>query len=169
MITQELLKELFDYDLETGWFFNKVQRGVRGPIGEPAGNYDKDGYIVISIDRKKYRAHRLVWLYMTGEWPEAEIDHKDGVPWNNRWDNLREATRSDNITNSNRALGESGFRGVKFDQCTRTWRARIGYGYQRQYLGTYSTAEEAYQAYLVAAEAVHGGFALHHRNSEVGA
>lgn len=165
LFTMNYLRVILDYDhADTGWFYNRIQRGLRGQVGEPAGNYDKDGYIIIQIDGKKYRAHRLAWMYMTGEWPEHEIDHRDGIPWHNQWGNLREATRSDNCANSDRALGESGFRGVKFDPSTRTWRARIGHGYRRQYLGAYSTAEEAYQAYLVGADAIHGDFALHKRN-----
>jgi len=165
MFTLLYLRSILFYDPDDGWFYNLVQRGKRGPIGAPAGSYDKDGYVVIQIDGVKYKAHRLAYMYMTGEWPEDEIDHWDGVPWNNVWNNLRDATHSDNMCNADRALGESGFRGVKFDPATRTWRARIGYGYQRQYIGAYSTAEEASIAYLAGAKTVHGEFALQNRNS----
>src|SRR5260370_24153376 len=143
MFTVNYLRSMLLYDPDDGWFYNRVQRGQRGAIGEAAGHYDKDGYVIIQIKGIKYKAHRLAYVYMTGEWPEDEIDHKDGIPWNNTWLNLRDATRSDNCANSNLALGESGFRGVKFDPITRTWRARIGYGYRRQYIGAYETAEEA--------------------------
>ena len=88
---------------------------------------------------------------------------KDGVQWNNTWLNLRDATRSDNCANSERALGESGFRGVKWDPRTRTWRARVAYGCQRVWLGPYDTAEEASKAYLAVAETTHGEFALRNR------
>ncbi len=166
MFTLNYLRSILIYDPDTGEFINRVRRGPNG--GEPgtiASYPDKDGYTIIQIKGKKYKAHRLAYMYMTGEWPEDEIDHWDGVPWNNVWSNLRDATRSDNCANADRALGESGFRGVKFDSSTRTWRARIGYGYQRQYVGAYSTAEEASIAYLAAAETVHGEFALQNRNS----
>jgi len=167
MFTTLYLRSILYYDPEDGWFYNRVRRGpAGGDIGEAAGHYDKDGYVIIQIKGKKYKAHRLAYMYMTGEWPEDEIDHKDGVPWNNAWLNLRDATHSDNMCNADRPLGDSGFRGVKFDPATRTWRARIGYGYQRQYIGAYSTAEEASIAYLASAGTVHGEFALHNRNSE---
>lgn len=162
MITQERLKELLDYDPETGLFTNRVSRGPRGPIGAIAGTYDKDGYIVIQIGGTKYRAGRLAWLYMTGTWP-TEIDHEDGVYDNDSWSNLRDATRSENIVNSKRLTGSSGLRGVRCDPGTTKWRARISFGYQRSYLGVFDTAEEAHKAYLAAAEIRHGEFALHNR------
>ena len=165
MITQSMLKEIFEYDPTDGWFVYRITRGPRAQIGTLAGSFDKDGYVVIQIDGAKYKAHRLAFLYMTGNWPENEVDHKDGTPWNNAWENLREATRNHNVVNSNRPAGESGFRGVKFDYRSHSWRARIGYGGDRQYLGPFSTAEEAYSAYLAAAENIHGDFALHKRTN----
>ena len=161
-LTAERLKELLVYDPITGVFTNKVQRGQRGPIGAATGSYDKDGYLIIQIGGKKYRAGRLAFLYMTGRWP-IEVDHKNGVRANNAWLNLRESTRCENIANSERPIGESGLRGVKFDSKTSSWRSRIGFGGDREWLGPFDTAEEAYQAYLVAAESAHGEFALHNR------
>lgn len=166
MIYVEQLHELLDYDPETGVFTNRIWRGTRGAVGEVAGSYDKDGYIVIQIKGRKYRAGRLAWLYMTGKWPEYEIDHEDGNYANDAWSNLREATRCDNMSNASRPLGESGLRGVNFDPRTRTWRARIGYGNDRQWLGPFNTAEEASTAYLAAAESVHGKFAFHNRTPQ---
>src|ERR1700761_4942392 len=119
-LTVEYLKTLLVYDPSTGLFTNKVQRGIRGPIGAIAGSYDKDGYVVIQINAKKYRAGRLAWLYMTGRWPR-EVDHKDRDRANDAWLNLRECTRSENNAHSERPLGESGLRGVRFDPKTSTW------------------------------------------------
>jgi hypothetical protein len=168
--TLNYLRSILDYDpFETGLFTWRQQVGRRVRVGEVAGSYDKDGYIVIQIGGVKYKAHRLAYLYMTGEWPEEEIDHKDGDPANNVWSNLRDATRSDNCANSNRELGESGFRGVKWVPSTRTWIARVSYGYQRICLGPFGTAEEANEAYLAAAKTVHGEYALHNRHPETGA
>jgi len=111
--TLNYIRSILDYDpFETGLFVWKEQIGRRIRVGEVAGSYDKDGYIIIQIGGVKYKAHRLAYLYMTGEWPEEEIDHKDGNPANNVWSNLRDSTRVENIINSDRELGESGFRGV---------------------------------------------------------
>lgn len=170
IITQAELWQFLDYDPETGEFTNLVQRGQRSPVGGIAGYHDKDGYTIIQICGQKYRAGRLAWFYMTGEWP-IEVDHEDGVYDNDSWDNLREATRSQNVTNSARPVGISGLRGVKFDPKTSTWRARIAFGYQRKWLGPFDMAEEASAAYLAAAEEVHGKFAVHNRpiqNPELG-
>src|SRR5882762_7480724 len=123
-LTAERLRELLVYDPLTGFFTNRVQRGVRGPIGARCGHYDKDGYLIIQINSQKFRAGRLAFLYMTGRWP-IEADHKDGVRDNDAWLNLRECTRCENVANSERPLGESGLRGVKFDSKTSTWRARV--------------------------------------------
>ncbi len=163
MITQEYLQHLFNYDPETGWLINRIQRGQRGPIGARAGNYDKDGYLVTQIDGQKYRVGRLIWFYITGEWP-IEVDHEDGVRDNDSWTNLREATRSENNCNSNRAIGMSGLRGVKRDPKNPTlWRARIAYGNYRKWLGPFDSLEKASKAYLKAVELHHGEFAHHKR------
>lgn len=162
MITQQRLRELFFYDGED--LINLARRGRRGHIGAVAGNYDKDGYIIIQIGGIKYRRARLIWLYVTGQWPEYEVDHKNGIPDDDSWDNLRDATRSDNVANSTRPIGSSGLRGVNRDPKNPTlWRARVAYGNSRQWLGPFDTAKEAHEAYLAAAEDKQGEFALHNR------
>ena len=115
------------------------------------------------IERKKYKAGRLAWLYMTGQWPAHEIDHKDGCRANNVWANLREATRVENVINSDRELGKSGSRGVKYVPRINKWIARIARGGQRKHLGSFDTAEEAHEAYLQAAKDIHREFALYNR------
>lgn len=159
-LTAEYLRAILDYNPSTGLFTNKVQRGQRGPIGAVAGSYDKDGYIMIMINRQKFRAGRLAFLYMKGYWP-IEVDHRDRDRANDAWLNLRECTRSQNTAHSERAVGESGLRGVRFDPRSSTWRARIAFGGYREWLGPFSTKEEAYAAYLAAADSTHGEFALH--------
>lgn len=161
-LTAERLRELLVYDPLTGLFTNRIQRGQRGPIGAIAGSYDKDGYVVIQINGIKFRAGRLAFLYMKGRWP-IEVDHEDRVRDNNIWLNIRESDRSENVANSERPLGESGLRGVKFDPKTSTWRSRIQFRGYREYVGAYATAEEAHAAYLVAANTVHGEYALQRR------
>lgn len=162
-LTAERLRELLNYEQVTGLFTNRIQRGVRAPVGAVTGSYDKNGYIVIQINGQKFRAGRLAFLYMTGRWP-IEVDHKNRVRDDDSWLNLRESTRSENVANSERSVGESGLRGVKFDPKTSTWRSRIGFGGYRSYVGgSHATREEAQASYLAAAKSVHGEFALHSR------
>lgn len=105
MLTQEYLKSILDYNPETGVFTWLVNRGsIR--IGHLAGCFDSKGYLIIKIDQRNYKGHRLVWLYMNGKWPENDIDHIDRNSGNNKWSNLREATRSQNNVNSGKVIGE---------------------------------------------------------------
>ncbi len=86
MLTQAELKAVLHYDPETGIFTRYGHN--------KCGSKTYQGYIGIGIKRKTYYAHRLAWLYMTGVWPSKEIDHKNRIRDDNRWVNLREATRS---------------------------------------------------------------------------
>lgn len=111
MINQAYLKSILDYEPETGIFRWKiVKRGWRGKTiafpGDRAGHIERDGYWRISIDGKFYLMHRLAWLWMTGDWPEIVIDHKDRDKGNNKWANLRDATYSENSRNSSRRTRE---------------------------------------------------------------
>ena len=89
MITQKHLKEILDYNTETGIWTWRVNQARRIKIGQRAGTIISDGHRHIGISGKFYKAHRLAWLYMTGEFPKDEIDHINGVPDDNRWCNLR--------------------------------------------------------------------------------
>jgi len=98
-ITIERLRELMHYDPQTGLFRWLVTRARGALAGSIAGWTDEHGYVVIKVDRKRYFASRLAWFYMTGAWPEKEIDHRNCVHNDNRWENLREASRSQNAFN----------------------------------------------------------------------
>ena len=102
-LTAEWLRAVLDYDPKTGLFHWRIDRGGRkARIGALAGSFDATGYIQIMIDGKNYKAHRLAWLYVTGNWPIGDIDHLNGERANNRWSNLREATKSINQQNPQR-------------------------------------------------------------------
>lgn len=102
-MTQDELKKVLSYDPCTGIFTRK---------GRPTGRVNK-GYVQISIKSRLYSAHRLAWLYMTGEWPALEIDHRDGNALNNSWSNLRLATRGQNCQNCKvRKDNSTGAKGV---------------------------------------------------------
>lgn len=150
-LTQEQVKELFDYDEENGWLIRKKdERGrvVNRPCGvKPARN----GYGQVNIDGKVYLTHRVVWLWHKGEWPEHEIDHIDQNKMNNRIENLRAATRSENQHNrSTNSNNSSGYPGVSFDKNTNKHKAYININSKQIYLGIFNTAEEAYLEYQLA-------------------
>lgn len=98
-LTVVQLKELLHYNPETGVFTWARSVGQRARIGRVAGSKVPSGYIKISVSKRVYSAHRLAWLYMTGSWPENEIDHVDNNPSNNAFSNLRAATKSQNAQN----------------------------------------------------------------------
>uniref|UniRef100_A0AAU8GJY0 HNH endonuclease motif-containing protein n=1 Tax=Salmonella phage PMBT31 TaxID=3153514 RepID=A0AAU8GJY0_9CAUD len=108
MITQELLKELFEYNPDTGDFIRKVSKG-RAKAGTIAGSPDKDGYIFIGINRKRYAAHRLAFLYMEGYIPDL-VHHLNNIRKDNRWCNLKDATSQENNRNKV-AQSNSGYLG----------------------------------------------------------
>lgn len=159
MITAKELKELVSYDPETGDFFSRVRRHRLAP-GDKCGSSDAHGYIVLIIHRTHYKAHRLAWLYMTGTWPEGQVDHKNLVKSDNRFENLRVASRSQNQHNKPRYRNNtSGFKGVYRHTQNGNWVARIKVGQKRLHIGSFATPEEAARAYQEAAKAHFGQFA----------
>ena len=158
-ITRARLLELLHYDSETGEFRwqERVSRSVK--VGDLAGLTDSEGYRQITIKGRAYRAHQLAWFYMTGKWCTVVIDHRDGDPSNNRWDNLRPATISQN--NANRRPNrnnKSGFKGVVQHHIGR-WCARIKKNGRRYHLGSFASPQEAHAAYVAAARKLFGEFA----------
>jgi hypothetical protein len=80
-----------------------VSTSSNARAGDVAGGANNgDRYRRIRVDNQLYQAHRLAWLYMTGEWPSNGIDHINGHRADNRWANLREATQSQNMANGRR-------------------------------------------------------------------
>lgn len=156
MLTAERLRYLFRYNPETGQFWRRHPHAGYN-INREAGHVRKGmQYREIRVDQKLYLAHRLAWLYMTGEWPTDEIDHIDMDHGNNRWANLRAANRQQNQANT-RARSPLGLKGVSKKR--GRYRARISVGKQEIWLGMFDTPEEAHAAYRAAAEKIHGEFA----------
>ncbi len=158
-LTQARLKELLHYDPETGHFTWVVARkGCR--LSRSAGYTRHDGYVCIRVDRQLYLAHRLAWIYMTGEWPANDLDHIGGDPTDNRWCNLRAATRAQNNLNTKRRSDNaSGYKGVFWSTQKQRWVARIHIDGKPKHLGSFKVAEDAYAAYCEAAKASYGQFA----------
>lgn len=157
-LSQKRLKELLWYNPYTGLFFRQTHKGG-AKAGDIAGWIDGNGYRVIRVNGEVYLAHRLAWLYMKGRWPKKQIDHKNGNPSDNRWDNLREATGSENQWNRKINKNNStGYKGVCFHKASQNFRARIQHNGKNKSLGYYDTPEEAYTVYCEAAKELQGKF-----------
>lgn len=159
-LTQSRLKELLEFEPETGVFRWKVVAGrgsCRRNPGDVAGSVGLGGYVTIGFGGKSYYAHRLAFLWMTGAWPEHEIDHIDGDRGNNRWANLRDITRAENTHNlgHNSRPNSSGFVGVTWWGRDSMWRAQIKVDGVGRHLGYFPTPELAHAAYLKAKDELH--------------
>lgn len=156
-LTQERLKEVLNYDPDTGVFIWRVRLNNNGPaIGESAGSVTARGYRLIAVDGRQYRAHRLAWLYAFGTGLEQTFDHRDGDTLNNAITNLRPCSQSENLQNTKLPKSnKSGLMGVCLCRQTGKWMAQIHVDYMRIWLGRHSTKEEAHQAYLAAKAKLH--------------
>ena len=155
MITSDQLREAVDYCPESGQFKWRISRGpVR--VGAVAGTKRKDGYVHIGLYGKNYLGHRLAWLHVYGDLPSVEVDHINRNRGDNRILNLRLVTRSENAQNgSHRKNNSSGYRGVTFNRANSVWIAQIMKDKKGVYLGSFTSAEDAHQAYLSAARHLH--------------
>lgn len=160
-LTQARLREVLNYDPETGDFHWRKRLSNRAAAGKKTGLSRHNGYSVIRLDRKLHFAHRLAFLYIHGRWPTADVDHINGVRDDNRICNLREATRAENIRNSHiRSDNKSGFKGVSWNAGAKLWMANIRTKNRtNEFLGLFDTPEEAHEAYAVAAKKYFGQFA----------
>lgn len=166
MLTQESLRRLLHYDPETGDFtWLRRQNNTIGDRrfnavwpGRLAGRLcRRTGYVAISIANVRHQAHRLAYLYITGVWPPAVIDHQNGIGSDNRWTNLRSCNQSQNAANARRRVDNtSGAKGVWRHK--GLWRARLKADGQIRYLGLFRTRDEAAAAYAEAAKLHCGEF-----------
>lgn len=160
MLTQERLRELLHYDPATGIFRWRVRPAKRVRAGDIAGHLNPNGYITIRVDGRLYYAQQLAFLYVTGEWPAGDVDHRDGVRANNRWENLRPATRSENLRNMRlRSDNRSGLKGAHYRPSRGKWQSSIRVGNRTIRLGSFDSAEAAHAAYCEAAKKYFGEFA----------
>lgn len=172
LLTPEQLRNLLDYDAETGLLFWKPR-----PIemfknaksfkswnttfaGKEALTALTDaGYKHGDIFSKKYRAHRVIWAMCNNKWPDELIDHINGDRSDNRLCNLREATRTENNRNGGmRKNNTSGLKGVSWNGRVEKWRATIFVNRKQVHLGTFDCKQKAHEAYKKAAEKYHGNF-----------
>lgn len=168
MITHAQLLELISYDPDTGLFRMRKATRIR-PVGRVMNNnrlkIERGGRKVRSTSInifgfKATRAGRIAWFYMTGEWPTAEIDHRDNDGWNQKWDNLREASRSQNQANTRRYKSNTSGKKCVFPSGRRIkpWRVQIQKDKRRISIGCFETKEAAHAAYVLAAARLHSDF-----------
>lgn len=147
-LTHKRLRELLLYDPQTGAFTWRKDR-VRGKHtgGGAAGHIDASGYCKISIDGRRYYAHRLAWFYYYASWPSKNIDHIDRCRNNNRIANLRDVGQSENSLNGSlRRNNASGCTGVSYDSRRKSWVAYITVAGKKKHLGAYTSLALACEA-----------------------
>lgn len=156
----DILRRTLSYDPETGIFTRLVYSAPNARAGWRADVWSIGDYRRICIDYVSYSAHRMAWLYMTGENPAEMVDHINGVRDDNRFCNLRLCTKYENAQNATRKItNKSGYKGVSWHACSKRWRARITVREVMHELGAFETAELAHDAYKAAAIRLHGKFA----------
>lgn len=158
-LTAQRLRELLHYEPTTGIFTRVVPSRMRpdtAGLVRSGGNHL--GYRQINVDGRQYQSHRVAWLYMTGSWPAAQIDHINGDGKDNRWLNLRDVEPRLNTQNQRRARADNGTGLLGVYPNHKRFMAKISTPEKRNmYLGTFDTPEEAHAAYLKAKRAYHAG------------
>lgn len=158
-LTVERLKEVMQYDPETGKFCRLITTNHRAKAGDEPGWNHCQGYRAIAIDGRCYLAHRLAWFFMTGEWP-VEVDHRNRNRLDNRWENLRNVTHQQNAQN---VAVEKDFKlttklaGVSWDKSTSNWKSSICVDGRQKHLGRFDTDAAAHAAYVAAKRQLHAG------------
>lgn len=153
-----VLKSWLSYNEYTGEFTWLKSNNRRIKIGSRAGSLCGE-YRRIMINRVSYLEHQLAWYFMKGVWPSLDIDHRNTIKIDNRWENLREVSKCINQQNILKATKASttGYLGVIYDKRRRKYIAQLGIKGKTIYLGAYETAQEASIAYLDAKNIYHIG------------
>ena len=159
-LTHERLTEVLHYDSESGVFAWKLKKG-KGDTGNVAGSAMPAGYLRIMVDGERFFAHRLAWFYVHKMWPTQQIDHINLDNSDNKINNLREATQSQNQANKpiNARVNSTGYKGVSYKKSRGKFIARIRVNKKLIDLGYFDTAESAHLAYVDAANTNFGEFA----------
>jgi hypothetical protein len=154
LLTPEHLRRILLYDPHTGlWKWKEGGRIRDWFAGYRGGSGGK--YLSIRVGGSVHYAHRLAFLYMTGKWPEQEVDHIDGDPTNTRWNNLRQATHLQNMQNTKmRNDNRSGVRGVCYSMREGKWKVQVA----SRHVGYFTDKEEAISAYEAKARDVFGEY-----------
>lgn len=171
ILTAEYLRSRVSYDPASGAFVwlampgddESSRRFNTSRAGKRAGFIDAGRYRCIKICGVKIGEHCLAVLYMTGAWPECQVDHRDLDGLNNRWENLRPATESQN--NANKGLSKvntSGHKGVSYDASRDRWEVAITVDGKKIKIGRFRDLSVAADAYEKAARKSFGEYARTH-------
>jgi len=163
-LTAKRLRQVVDYDPQTGIFVARIRRGKITPgkiVGVIEENKKKKyKRLKFAIDGKYYFSHRLAWLWVHGSWPERDLDHINRDTFDNRLCNLRLATNSQNMANARMPItNKSGKKGVSWHARGMKWQAHVKVRCISRYLGLFNTVEEAHASYCQAAKTFQGEFA----------
>jgi HNH endonuclease len=160
LVSLERAREVLEYDQTTGILRWRITLSNKARAGRIAGAENGNGYLRVGIDGRLYLAHRIAWLIQTGSWPTDDIDHRDLNKANNKWGNLRDATRGQNNANRraqrNKLVALKGVTSVK--KKTKRFRAQINVRGHVRHLGCFATAEEAHAAFLQESKRQFGSF-----------
>jgi len=149
---KELFRSSVEYDQHTGVFIWKHRQDCNATwnsrfAGKKAGVKSTSRYVTIRLNYKIYYLHRVAWMLVTGDWPRCEIDHINGDKSDNRFCNLREATRAQNARNKGvTAASKTGVSGVCFRKAKGKWDANITVMNKQVHLGRFDTMESAVNA-----------------------
>ena len=161
-MNKEMVRDLFEYRDDNLWW--RERPAYRVDMSKPAGSVTSKGYRRIRVKGKLYQAHRLIWLYVYGEFPEGQIDHINGRPSDNRIENLRDVTHQENNKNAcKRKDNTSGHAGVGWHKHREKWHARIKLDGVTKHLGLFNVLEDAVAA-RQAANIEHGFHENHGRD-----
>ena len=155
-------KDLFLYDKFSGYLYWKKTLSPRCPEGSKAGSSSSSsGYVQVQVNKKMIAAHRIIYEMEYGKIPEGMvIDHINGCKTDNRLENLRLATKAQNVWNAGiRSTNTSGYRGVSWSKRMSKWQAQIRAYPKVLHIGFFETKEDAYQARLKAEKEYHKEFA----------
>lgn len=159
-LSHKHVKECFHYEPSSGKLTWKISKARCVKIGQEAGWMRSDGYRQVEVDGTKFLVHRLIYFFIEGKFPPKEIDHIDGNKSNNRWNNIRACSRSENMSNAGpRRNNKLGIRGVYYDPKRRRYITRIRKGCTKKYIGSFKTKEEAARAYQEEQSKIFGEYA----------
>src|SRR5216684_8823237 len=160
LISHSKLKQYLRYQPSTGFWFRRTAYRANYSVGDRADRRRTSGYFYVMLKKRRYPAHRLAVFYMTGVWLPEVTDHRDTDTENNKWDNIRPATQTQNLANARRRKDNtSGYRGVSWNKEKKKWHARIVCRGKVTILGYFPSKFKAHVAYRRAAKVQFGEFA----------